>query len=137
MRKNLEKYLPYGICLFFFLAYATLSIIRHNHFLSGYDLGISDQAVWLMSKFREPLSSSHADAFSSLFSVHVEIIYALLSPIYWFVNDSRILLVLQSFVITFSAVPIYLFAQKKKLRFSVKIAILISFLLFYGIQNAI
>jgi len=137
MKKKVERYLPYIICSLFFIAYSVLSIIRHNHFLSGYDLGISDQAVWLMSKFKDPLSSSHAYAFTSLFSDHVEIIYALLSPIYWVFDDPRILLVLQAFIIAFSAVPIYLFAQKKKLRFSVKIALLISFLMFYGIQNAL
>lgn len=129
--------LPYGICLLFFLAYATLSVVRHDHFLSGYDLGVSDQGIWSMSKFKAPISTSHAYAFTSLYADHVEIIYALLSPIYWFFNDTRILLVIQALVITFSGIPIYLFAQLKKLRFSVSFALLVSFLLFYGIQNAI
>lgn len=135
--KRLEKYFPFVICFLFFILYAILSVIKHNHFLSGYDLAVSDQAIWLMSQFKNPISTPHAYPFTSLFSDHVEIIYALLSPIYWFNNDVRVLIVLQSFLITFSAIPIYLFAKKKGITLWVRYALLISFLLFYGIQNAI
>ncbi|HVF69588.1 MAG TPA: DUF2079 domain-containing protein [Xanthomonadales bacterium] len=134
---RLEKYAPFLICFAFFIAYSVLSVVKHNHFLSGYDLGVSDQAVWLMSKFKNPISSTHAYANTSLFSDHVEIIYALISPIYWFFNDVRILIVLQAFLISFSAIPIYYLAKMKKLKKTVIYAILLSFLMFYGIQNAI
>jgi uncharacterized membrane protein len=132
-----SKYYPYLICTFFFIAYALLSIHKHNSYLSGYDLGISDQAIWLMSHFKNPVSTSHAYAFTSLFADHVEIIYALLSPLYWFQNDVRLLLLLQAFAVTFSAIPLFLLAKEKKIHTWICYALLISFLLFYGIQNAL
>lgn len=105
--------------------------------MSGYDLAVSDQGIWLMSQFKNPISTPHAYPFTSLFSDHVEIIYALTSPIYWFADDVRILLVLQALLITASAIPIYLFAKKKKLSIFVRYSLLVSYLMFYGIQNAI
>lgn len=128
---------PYAICLLFAIAYSVLSIVKHDHFLSGYDLAVSDQGIWLMSQFKNPISTPHAYAFTSLFSDHVEIIYGLLSPIYWIANDVRILIALQAFAISFSALPIFFIAKMKKLKPILSYSILTSFLLFYGIQNAI
>lgn len=135
--KRIEHYLPFIICFIFFLLYAILSVVKHNHFLSGYDLAVSDQGVWLMSHFKNPISTPHAYPFTSLFSDHVEIIYALLSPLYWLQNDVRVLIVLQALLITFSVIPLYWLAKKKKLHSTICYALLISYLLFYGIQNAI
>src|SRR3712207_1280050 len=117
MRKLLryEKYFPFVLCSLFFIAYVILSLVKHNHFLSGYDLAVSDQGIWLMSKFKNPISTPHAYPFTSLFSDHVELIYALISPIYWIFDDVRILIAIQAFIISFSAIPIYLLAKKKKL----------------------
>lgn len=137
MRKAIQTYLPYIICLLFFVAYATLSVVRHNHFLTGYDLSISDQAIWLMAHFESPVLTQHAYAYSFLFADHVEVIYAFLSPMYWFIDDVRILLVLQALAISVSGIPVYLLAKEKKVIFPLRIALLISFLLFYGIQQAI
>lgn len=137
MLKQIEPYFLYIICFVFFILYSILSVVKHNHFLSGYDLAVSDQAIWLMSKFKDPISTPHAYPFTSLFSDHVEIIYAILSPIYWFTDDVRILIVLQALAITASAIPIYWFAKKMKISVYVRYALLISYLMFYGIQNAI
>lgn len=135
--KRIEPYLLYLICFTFFVCYSILSVVKHNHFMSGYDLAVSDQGIWLMSQFKNPISTPHAYPFTSLFSDHVEIIYAIISPIYWFADDIRILIVLQALLITASAIPLYWFAKKQKLTFSIRYALLISYLMFYGIQNAI
>lgn len=134
---KLLTYLPFIICFIFFIAYSVLSVVKHNHFLSGYDLAVSDQGIWLMSQFKNPISTPHAYPFTSLFTDHVEIIYALISPIYWFFDDVRVLIILQALAITFSGIPIFLLAKEKKLHPLLSYTILISFLLFYGIQNAI
>lgn len=134
---SLEKYAPFVICSVFFVAYTILSVIKHNHFLSGYDLAVSDQGIWLMSKFKTPISTPHAYPNTSLFSDHVEIIYAILSPIYWFFDDVRLLIIFQSFLLSFSAVPVYLLAKLRKIKNYVVYSLMISFLMFYGIQNAI
>jgi uncharacterized membrane protein len=132
-----EKYFPFVLCSVFFIAYAILSLVKHNHFLSGYDLAVSDQGIWLMSQFQNPISTPHAYPFTSVFNDHVEIIYAVISPIYWFSDDVRLLLLLQAFVISFSAIPIYWLAKENKLKKLLIYSLLISFLMFYGIQNAL
>ena len=54
----LKRSMPYIICFLFFVAYATLSIVRHNHYQSfGYDLGINDQLVWKYSTLQWPITT--------------------------------------------------------------------------------
>lgn len=127
----------YGICFLFFVLYATLSIVRHNHYLSAYDLSVVDQIMWKYSKFRLPVTTVHAYSHTLIFTDHIELIYLLLSPLYWVWNDVRALLAAQAFFISFSAIPVFLLARKKNLNLFISYALVINYLLFYGIQNAI
>src|SRR5438093_1498946 len=52
--------LPYSICFVFFIAYLTISLVKHNHYLSGYDLAVVDQVVWKYSQFKAPITTFHA-----------------------------------------------------------------------------
>lgn len=133
----LKKSLPYLICFLFLVAYLTLSLVKHQHYLTGYDLGVEDQAVWDYSQFKNPISTSHAYTFTPVYFDHVEIIYALISPFYWIWNDVRMLIILYVFAIVISAVPVYLLAKEKKLPEHLSLILLITYLAFYGIQNAI
>lgn len=139
MKKNrLIILLPYIICVIFFILYSTLSIIRHNHFGSyGFDLGISDQIVWKYSQFKFPTTTVYYNPFVSIFIDHIEIIYLLLAPFYWIWSDAKMLLLLQAFFISFSALPIFLLCKTKKINTFLSISLMISYLCFYGIQNAI
>jgi len=132
-----KLFFPVILCLIFFLAYSVLSITRYNNYGAGYDLGIADQVVWEYSRFQAPITTVQAYAFTSLLTDHIEIIYMVISPFYWLWNDARMLLVLQSFFICISALPVFLLADKKKLNIYVSYALVISYLSFYGIQNAL
>lgn len=125
------------ICFLFFVAYTTLALVKHYHFLSGYDLAIVDQAVWKYSQFKVPITTIHSYAFTSLLADHVEIIYILLAPFYWIYNNSVTLIVLQTLFVSFSGIPVYLLARNRKLPTVLSLALLISYLSFYGVQNAI
>ena len=130
--------LPYLICVFFFASYSTLSIIRHNHYESyGFDLGITDQIVWEYSNFKPPLTTIHYFPYTSILTDHVEFIFAPLSMFYWIWDDPRMLLLLQAGFLCFSGIPIYLLAKEKKLTTILCYTILVSYLMFYGIQNAL
>ncbi len=129
--------LSIAVCFIFFLAYSVLSITKYNHFDSGYDLGIAGQVLWEYSKFHSPITTIESNAFTSLLTDHVEIIYLILSPFYWVWNDPRMLLLLQAFFISFSGIPIFLLAKERRLNIYLCYSILISYLSFYGIQNAI
>lgn len=129
--------LPLFISTLFFIAYAILGIVRQLHFWSGYDLAIADQAIWKYAHFMAPISTNHSYAFTSILSDHVEFIFPLLVPFYWIYDNVKILIVLQALAISSSGIAIYLLAKKKKIKTFLAVALTISYLSFYGIQNAI
>lgn len=140
MEKNLlllKKGLPFFICFCFFILYSTLALIKHNHFLSGYDLGIVDQVIWLYSRLQAPITTVHAYYNTSSLTDHVEIIYILLSPFYWLYPDAKTILLLQTAAISSSGMAIYLLARKKGLSFLMSLTLLLGYLSFYGFQHAI
>lgn len=114
-----------------------LGIIRHNHFLSGYDLAIIDQAIWKYSKFEAPINTNQAYAFTSILTDHVELIFILIAPFYWLFNNVRVLILLQALAISSTGLAVFLLCQRKKLDTWISYALLISFLMFYGIQSAV
>lgn len=138
---RLKKYfllsLPFFICALFFIAYTILVLVKHFHFLSGYDLAIADQIVWKYSQFKAPITTVQSFAFTSLLTDHVEIIYILLAPFYWIYNSVITLVVLQVIAIICSGYAIFLLAKTKGLSLFASCTVLISYLLFYGIQNAL
>jgi len=137
--KILSKYWPLAIILLFFsISYSVLSVVRHNHYQSyGYDLGIDDQIVWHYSNFHLPITTIDDTPFTLSLTNHVEIIYALISPIYWIWDDVRFLLVVQAVVMVTSVIPVFLLAQKYKLKTFLCYAITIAYLTFFGVQNAL
>lgn len=131
-------YIAFAICFLFFVAYMVLSTIRHAHYQSfGFDLGVVDQVVWKYSTLQWPITTVHHFAFTSLLTDHVEFIFILLAPFYWIYNSAYTLLVLQALFVAFSGIPIFLLARRYKLNPILSLVILVSYLSFYGIQNAL
>jgi uncharacterized membrane protein len=126
------------ICLLFFAAYSILSVVRHAHYGSyGFDLGIADQIVWEYSRFQAPVTTiDHIPFIPELF-VHLEFIYILLAPFYWIFSNVNTLLILQAFAVAVSGLPIFYIARKHKLNKFLSVTLLISYLSFYGVQNAL
>ncbi len=125
------------ICLTFFIAYSVLSVVRHANYQSfGYDLGINNQVVWRYSTFQPPITTSDPFPGEVKLVTHVEFVYALLAPFYWIWSTARMLLIVDALLISASAFAIYLLAKKHKLHPSLCVALPFSYLMFYGIQNA-
>lgn len=138
IKKRFITLAPFLICFFFFIAYSLLSLIRHAHFGSfGFDLGIVDQIVWKYSQFKAPITTIQFYPFTSLLTDHVELIYILLTPFYWIYNSPYTLLLLQTLFITFSGIPVYFLARRRNISIPLSLSLLIGYLSFYGIQNAI
>lgn len=132
-----SRILIYSTIGFFFALYLILSSVKHYNFLSGYDLAIIDQVIWKYSQFKTPLTTIHAIHSQPLLADHVEFIYILLSPTYWLFNSAYTIIFLQTFTICISGLAVYKLAIFKKLKPVVAFALLISYLSFYGIQQAI
>jgi len=138
MKKTFICILPFLICFAFFIAYSTLRIVRHDHYQSfGFDLGINDQIVWEYSKLKAPITTIDHVPFISKLNVHVEFIYALISPFYWIWNNVETLLILGAGVFCFSGLAIYYLAKQYKLHIWIQFALLFAYLMFYGVQNAL
>lgn len=135
-----KKYITLAIfiCFAFFLAYSLLTVVRHNHFNSfGYDLGINDQVVWRYSTFQLPYTTSDPYPDQTKLVAHIELTYALLAPFYWIWSDARMLLILEAGFVCFSALGIYLTAKRHTLHDWICLALVVSYLGFYGVQNAL
>ncbi len=61
--KQSKSYVPALLCLFFFVLYGSLSVLRHQHFgTHAFDLSIFDQAIWHYSLFQAPASTVRGTA---------------------------------------------------------------------------
>lgn len=136
---KIEKvtYVALFICFIFFCSYLTLSFVKHLHYQTGYDLSIVNQIVWQYSRLTIPVSSVNAYAFSPVFSDHIEFIYDLIAPFYWILPDARTLIILQAIAAGLSGIPVFLLARKYKINKYLSFALLISYFMFFGVQNAL
>lgn len=117
------------------ILYATLSILRHNHFQSGgFDLGLYDQSVWQFSRFLSPYNTVKDRI---IFGDHLVLTLPLLSPFFYIWNDVRMLLIIQAFAVAVSAIPLYLVAVKRTASRLAAWVVTILYSLFFGIQFGI
>jgi len=138
IKSHLHILTPIVICLLFLLAYTVLSFVRHDNYQSfGYDLGINDQVVWRYAHFQNPVTTIDPYPNKTKFAEHVELIYPLLAPSYWIWDSRKMLLFLEPLFFCASGIAVYLLARKKKLNQFVSLALLVSYLGFYGVQNAL
>jgi len=82
-----------------------------NHFAfgtAGFDLGIFDQGVWLLSRFKTPFITVMG---THLFGDHTSFILALLVPLYWIWPSANVLLVAQCVALGLAAIPVFLLGR--------------------------
>jgi uncharacterized membrane protein len=107
--------------IFFFLLWLAIAIyaylfirqsffLYHRYALTAYDLGIYDQAVWLISRFHNPYITVRG---LPLLADHFDPILYLLAPLYWIWDSPKMLLVAQTLALAIGALPVYLIAQRK------------------------
>lgn len=130
----MKRILLVWICIVAIL-YATLSLVRHNHFLTGgFDLGMYDQAVWQYSKFIWPYNTIK-DRF--ILGDHLTLTLPLLAPLFWIWNDVRALLVFQAIWVSFSVLAVYKLVRIRKFSPFISSCLAFIYSLFYGIQYGI
>lgn len=116
------------------LRFGLLSVqVQDGYGTPGFDMGIFDQGVWLLSRFRAPFVTVMG---RDLFGDHTSFILFLVVPLYWLIPRAQTLLVLQALLIAAAVFPI--FALCRKLTSSTLVATLIgaSYLLNPALQNA-
>jgi len=89
-----------------FIRLPKLRFDRHGTF--GFDLGIYDQGVWLLSRFKDPFVTIRG---LELFGHHANLILLLLVPFYWLGAGPVFLLVVQVLAQASGALALYLLAR--------------------------
>jgi uncharacterized membrane protein len=106
-----DRVLLGGMILLFVASFAWLTWLTHARFGTfGFDLGIFDQGVWLLSRFRDPFVTIRG---LPLFGDHASYILVLVAPLYWIWADPRLLLLLQVVWLAIPAVSLYLIGTRR------------------------
>ncbi len=100
-----------GIVTVYVVVFGTLTWRQQSNFGTfGFDMGIYDQGIWLVSRFREPMLTVRG---LNYFGHHVNIITLLFVPFYWLGAGPHFLYLVETIVMAIGAVPIYLLVRDK------------------------
>jgi len=112
-RLSLAKLAPVAVLVafmaFYAIWYSLWSLRKFDSFQApAFDLGIYDQGLWLLSRFKEPFVTVLG---LNLFADHTSLILVLFIPLYWIFPHAGTLLVVQALVLAAGAIPVYLLAK--------------------------
>lgn len=104
------------LALIYSIALSLFTCLRHEMFMTrAYDLGIFMQALWTTlfeGKFFYETPDIGISTSGSFFGVHFSLMMFLLLGLYWVFPHAYTLLILQSFLLGFAAVPLYKLAKR-------------------------
>jgi uncharacterized membrane protein len=113
--------------------FGLLSVQVHDGYgTPGYDMGIFDQGVWLLSRFHAPFVTVMG---RNLFGDHASFILLLAVPLYWLWPHAQALLVLQTCLLAAAAVPIYLLGLRRTRSGLIATTLVAAYLLNPALQN--
>jgi uncharacterized membrane protein len=85
------------------------SVLSHADFRTyGFDIGIYDQGIWLLSRFHDPFVTVRG---LNLFADHSSFILLFIAPLYRLWDSPVVLLVTQTLALGLAAIPLYLLAR--------------------------
>ena len=140
MTKLLKKYKTEVLLLTFMAIYTvyftTASFLRYENYYTGrFDLGNMAQTVW---------NTSHGEIFLltnpngtediSRLAFHADFILILLAPLYLIWSDPRMLLLIQTLILAFGAVFVYLIAKHLLKDKTISLIFALSYLLYPGVE---
>jgi len=130
--------LAFLLCLLFMLAGILVSLNRFWQYdVFFYDFGIFDQAIWSVSRFQAPIIEHFIVGGKWIWADHFNPSIFLFSPLYWLTSRQEILLIAQAFVVGISGLVLYSIGKHVLKNQFASVAVMTSYLLFVGIQNAI
>ena len=131
---RLLRHLPVAVLIgAYVLWFGHLSVAVHDGYgTPGYDMGIFDQGVWLLSRFHAPFVTVMG---RNLFGDHTSFILLLAVPLYWVWPHAQTLLVLQTCLLAAAAVPVYLLALRRTASVLIATGLAAAYLLNPALQN--
>lgn len=136
IKSNIYVILIFISIIIYNLYFSTISFLRYDNFFTGrFDLGNMDQAVWntLHGRIFMFTNPDGTELISRL-SYHADFLLVLLSPLYLIWSHPKMLLLVQTLILSFGAIFVYLISKKILSSKSLSVVFAISFLLNPSIQ---
>ena len=132
--RRLVPYLPVIVLMgAYIVRFSLLSVqVQDAYGAPGFDMGIFDQGVWLLSRFHAPFVTVMG---RNLFGDHTSFILLLAVPLYWVWPHAQALLVLQTCLLAAAAVPIYVLALRRTASVAIAAGLAAAYLLNPALQN--
>lgn len=125
-------------CVIYFLGATIVSVNRFWQYeVFYYDFGIYDHAIWDVSQFRIPTIDHLVVGRTTIFADHFSPTVFFLSLLYRLVPRTELLFVIQSLAVCLSGFILYQISREMKLKNILSFGIMLSYLLFIGVQNAV
>lgn len=113
--------------------FATLGLLKYANFRSSnIDNAIFSQVIWLMSRFKAPVSTIRG---LNIFGDHMEPMLLFLNPLYWIKANVPGLITLQSVTLSLGALPIYLLARDKLRSRPLAVGVVVAYFLYPALQH--
>src|SRR5581483_4771443 len=93
------------------LVFGVLTWQQQSRFATfGFDMGIFDQGIWLVSRFKDPFVTVRG---LNYFGNHVNVITVLFVPFYWLGAGPHFLYLIETLALAAGAIPIWLLARDR------------------------
>ncbi len=100
-----------GMVALFIAVFGVLTWRQHSRYGTyGYDMGLYDQGIWLVSRFKTPFMTIRG---LNYFGHHVNLITLIFVPFYWLGAGPHLLVATQTVVMACGALPVYFYARDK------------------------
>lgn len=139
MKKFNKEYLLLSIILsLFFIIFSTISLHRYWQYSTWYyDFGIFYSAISAVSQAREPIIDHYVFTDQNILGDHFHPIIFLISPLLLIFKGGETLLIAQTLFVTLSGIFIYLIAKEIFKNSIESFSMLIIYLSFIGLHNAL
>ena len=122
--------------IIYIIYFTAASFLRYDNFFTGrFDLGNMDQAVWNTMHGRIfQITDPNGTNIISRLAFHADFILILISPLYFIWRDPKALLLLQTVVLAFGALFLYLLSKNVLKNKNISLIISLAFLLNPSVQ---
>jgi len=115
-----------------------VSVVRYWQYdIWYYDFGIFSRALFNASRFKPPIIDHFIVPGKIIFADHFNPSLFILTPLYWITSHQEILLIAQALCVALSGFLLYKIGSTLLKNEAVSFAVMISYFLFVGLQNAV
>jgi len=134
--KLFDKFILFIIGVYFII-FSVIAVNRYWQYQTFYiDFGIYDDAIWKVAHFKAPIVDKGPNGRLNLGDHFTPGMY-LLAPIYWVTDRQEVMFVVQVLAVCVAAWIAYLLIRSRTKNRFIQTALIVSFLGFVGMQNAL